>query len=139
MQSLLPTHACTTSIFAAWMSCSSASGELAEGRQQSPAYGWQVACFGRSDNDVPEAPPLKCQRQLSGALDDVQCFVHAHLCDALQHTFLSEQHGASQTFCVALPSMLGLLWQETRKHSHISIGGELLMSKMHLGWPGWTR
>ena len=31
MQSLLPAHACTTSLSAAWMGCSLASGELAEG------------------------------------------------------------------------------------------------------------
>ena len=60
------------------------------GCQLSPAYGWQVSGFGRSDDDVPEAPPLKGQRQLSGALDDVQCFVHAHLCDALHHTFFPQ-------------------------------------------------
>ena len=31
MQSLLPAHTCTTSLFAAWTGCSLASGELAEG------------------------------------------------------------------------------------------------------------
>ncbi len=44
-----------------------------------------------------------------------------------------EQHGASQTFSVALPLMWGLLWQAKEKHSHMTIRGKLLMSKMHLG------